>query len=288
LRYAFFSGCVTPQKENTYELSMRKVAEAVGFELVDLKEANCCGFFVEPFDYFAALVLGARDIALIEETGLDAVTLCPACFSHLNRVKSTLVGNDVLKRKVNEALSRGNRKFSGTANIKHFVGLLIQDLGMEKLKETITKPLSNLKVAPHYGCHILRPSQEIKLDNPEDPKLLDALLEITGAKLVDYSEKKLCCGSAAMSVNEGISRKITQAKMESIKKSGADAIVTVCPACHIHFDLTTKGILPGKFDIPVLHYTQLLGLAQGLNPKDLGLFENRVNTEEILKMIGAV
>jgi heterodisulfide reductase subunit B len=285
LKYVFFSGCVTPQKENTYELSMRRIAEKMGIELVDLKEANCCGFFVEPVDYLGSLILGARDIALIEESGLEAVTLCPACFGHLTRVRSTLLQNEELRRKVNEALGEVNKKFVGASNIKHFVSVLIQDVGLEKLKETITKPLNKLKVAPHHGCHILKPSEEIKLDNPEDPKLLDSLIELTGAKLVDYTEKKLCCGSAAMSVNETVSRKITRAKMESIRKSGADVIVTICPACHIHFDLTAPVLLRGEYNIPVLHYTQLLGLAQGLTPQEVGLYENRVPVDDILGLL---
>ena len=285
MKYLFFSGCVTPQKENMYELSLRKVSQKIGIELIDLDRTNCCGFFVEPVDYQASVVLGARNLAIMDEQGLDAVTPSPACFGHLTRVRSTLLENDELRKTVNQELKEVGKTFVGSSRMKHFMGVLVQDVGIERIKTTMSRPLSKLKVAPHYGCHLLKPSSEVHLDNPEDPKLLDSLIEATGTECLDYSEKGLCCGSSAMNVDRNLSTKITKTKMDSVEKSGADAIVTVCPACHVHFDLTANAILKEKHDIPVLHYTQLLGLAQGFSPQELGLYENRVPVDKILELI---
>lgn len=286
MKYAYFSGCVTPQKENAYDLSVRKVAQRLGIELVDVENSNCCGFFIEPVDYKASIILAARNLSLFEKMGMNAITPCSACFGHLNRVKSILLENAELKESVNESLSRVGLAFVGLSKVSHFVGALLQDVGIEKIKNSISKPLTKLKVAPHYGCHILKPSEDIKLDNPEDPKLLDSMIQLTGAQCVDYPEKKLCCGSSAFNINESLSLKITETKLDSIQKSGADAIVTVCPACHVHFDLTARALLKEKCNLPILHYTQLLGLAQGFDPQELGLFENRVPVDKILELIG--
>ena len=285
LKYAFFSGCVTPQKENSYELSIRKVCQKLGIDLVDLEKTNCCGFFVEPVDYQASVIFGARNLAIMDETSLDAVTPCSACFGHLTRVRSLLLENEELRNTVNRALKEINKTFTGSAKIKHIVGMLLQDVGIEKIKDSVSKPLNKLRIAPHYGCHILKPSDELHLDNPEDPKLLDSLIEATGAECVDYSEKKLCCGSSAMNVDQKLATKIIETKLDSIKNSGADAIVTVCPACHVQFDLTAYGLLREKSNLPILHYTQLLGLAQGWGPQELGLYENRVSVDRLLEIL---
>ncbi len=286
MKYVFFQGCTTPQKENAYELSMRKVASKLDIELVALEEQNCCGFFVEPVDHLNATIMAARDLALFDASGLNAVTPCPACYGQLNRVKKELLADKKLYDQVNCILKGINRKFTGTSEIKHFMNVLIDEVGMEKIKASIVKPLNNLRVAPHYGCHILKPSYEVNTDNPEDPQLLDSLIAVTGAKVVDYGEKKLCCGQSAGGVDEELSLNLGKAKLKSIKKAGADAMVTVCPACHMQFDLVAGAKLR-DLAIPVLHYTQLLGLAQGLSPNELGLSENRVSTDNIVEMIGA-
>jgi heterodisulfide reductase subunit B2 len=285
MKYLFFQGCTTPSKENAYELSMRKVASKLGIELVALKEENCCGFFVEPIDHMSAVVMAARDLALFDAAGLDAVTPCPACFGQLTRVRDELLADKKLAEEVNAILKTSNLKFTGAQKIKHFMNVLLDEVGTEKIKGSIVKPLDKLVVAPHWGCHILKPSYEVNTDNPEDPKLLEELITITGAKIAEYDEKKTCCGGSAMNVDEKLSLKITQAKLKSIKKTSAKALVTVCPACHMQFDLVAGAKLRAD-SLPALHYTQLLGLAQGFSVQDLGLNENRVDTSSIQELLG--
>ncbi len=283
MKYLFYQGCTTPQKENAYEVSFRKIASKLDIELVPLEEQNCCGFFVNPVDHFASLIMAARNLALFDAAGLDAITPCPACFGHLTKVRNELLADKKLADEVNEILQKYGKKFTGVQKIRHLVNVLIDEIGMEKIKATITRPLANLKVAPHYGCHVLKPSYEVNTDDPENPELLDALVAVTGAKILDYSEKKLCCGSTVANADEALSIQMTKTKLESVRKAGADAIVTLCPACHMQLDLVAGAKLR-EISLPVLHYTQLLGLAQGFSAEELAFGENRIDTERVVEL----
>ena len=288
MKYNYFAGCVVPQKENAYELSARKVAEKFGIEFAELAGSSCCGFFVDAVDHSAATILAARNLSLAEENGHDLLTLCTACYGHLTRVRTSLLSDSRLLDDVNKILGEVNRKIEKPPQVKHFTKALLEDVGLEKIRGAIKRPLSMLKVAPHYGCHILKPSDDMQLDNPENPKVLDSLTEVTGAECLNYTEKKLCCGAPVLGVDEKLSLTIAEEKLRSIKKTGADAIVTMCPFCHLQFDLNQSAIgqqFAEEFNIPVLHYTQLLGLALGLTPDELGICENRVPVDKILESL---
>ncbi len=288
LKYLLFSGCSIPQKENAYELSARKVSDKLGIELVDFKGVNCCGFFLESIDHLSAQVLAARDLCLAEEAGLDIVTLCTGCFAHLTKTRTHLLEDDKLRDRVNKILKKGNREFKGSSNVKHFTQILLDEIGPEKIMETITKPLNNLKVVAHWGCHILKPSDQLHVDNPENPERLNSLIKLTKAEFVPYMEEKLCCGAPVLGVDEKLSLQILRKKLASIQKVKADAIITICPFCHIHLDLNQLSIeetFSEIYEIPVLHYTQLLGLAQGFSPEELGSYENRIPVDDLLEKI---
>ncbi|MFQ5836263.1 MAG: CoB--CoM heterodisulfide reductase iron-sulfur subunit B family protein [Candidatus Bathyarchaeia archaeon] len=287
LKYAFFSGCVIPQKENAYELSARKVAEKLEIQLVDLKGASCCGLFLGSVDFLSGVVLAARNLCLAEENGYDLMVLCNGCFGHLTRVRWELQKNQNLLSSVNEILKEINKNYSGSSEVKHFVQVLL-DIGVQKIKDTVVKPLSKLSVAPFYGCHILKPSDEIQFDNPENPKMLNSLIQVTGAKCVEYMERKLCCGGPVAGINEKLSFSITRQILKSVQRAEADLIVTNCPFCHLQFDLNQmaiEGEFSEEYQIPVLHYPQLLGLAQGFSPEELGMDENRVPVDKILSIL---
>ncbi len=288
MKYAYFPGCVTPLRENSYELSARRVLEKLGVELVELEGANCCGFFLDAVDHLSSIVLAARNLCLAEDIGCHIITLCPTCSGHFTRVKAELSENPKLMNDVNRVLSSVNRRFIGSSEVKHIARVLVEDVGVEAIKKTVTKPLTRLRVAPHYGCHIMKPSTEIRFDSPENPRLLDSLIEATGVKCVNYMEKRMCCGAPVMGVDLKLSIEVVREKLRSIKKEKADAIVTICPFCHTQFDLNQSRIeeeYGETYEIPVLHYTQLLGLAQGYEPDDLGLYENRVMVDDLLSLI---
>jgi len=288
MKYAFFPGCVGPLRENAYELSARKVIAKLDIELTELNGASCCGFFLDAIDHLSSSVLAARNLSLAEEKKCDLLTICPTCSGHLTRVRNELLEDPNVNSNVNAVLEKINKKFLGSSNVKHLARALVEDVGIDKLKGTITRPLKQLRVAPHYGCHIMKPSVEIKFDSPENPELLDALVDATGVQRIDYVEKRLCCGAPVMGPDEKLSLEILREKLESIQKAEVDAIVTICPFCHTHFDLNqarTKELFGETYRIPVLHFTQLLGLAQGFTPDELGLYENRVPVDGLLSLI---
>lgn len=288
LKYLLFSGCSIPQKENAYELSARKVAEKLGIEFVDFPEANCCGFFLESVDHTSAQVLAARDLSLAEQAGLDIVTLCTGCFGHLTKTRKHLLEDSELRDEVNGILKKGNREFKGSSEVKHFMQVLLKDIGIEKIMSTITRPLDKLKVVAHWGCHIVKPSDQLHLDNPENPEQLNSLIRLTKAEFVHYMEEKLCCGAPVLGVDEKLALKILREKLASVQRVQADAIITICPFCHIHFDLnqiSLEDAFSEIYEIPVLHYTQLLGLAQGISPDELGSYENRTPVDVLLEKL---
>ena len=208
----------------------------------------------------------------------------------MTKTRKELLENSTLKGEVNTILGRADRRFEGSSEAKHITKVLLEDLGINRIKQSIVKPLERLRVAAHYGCHIVKPSDKLCFDNPEDPKLLDSLIESSGVTLVDYAEKKLCCGAPLMGVDEKTSLDMLRTKMKSIQEKQIDAIVTICPFCHTHLDLNQARIMEDKGNdnapmIPVLHFTQVLGLAQGYKPQELGLDENRISADSVLELI---
>jgi len=279
---------VIPHKENSYELSARKVAERLGIQLVDLKGANCCGLNLGPIDYLTSVVLAARDLSLAEETGCDLVTLCNGCFGHLTKVRGELLRNQELRESVNTILNEVHREFKGRCEVRHFVQVLLRDVGVSKIREMVTRSMKGLRVAPYYGCHIVKPSDEIGFENPEETTLLDSLVKATGVKCVVFIGKNACCGAPIVGVDEKLSLKIARDKLIHIKKADAEAVVTICPFCHLQLDLNQLAVeeeFSETYQIPVLHYTQLLGLALGFAPDELGLSENRVPIDHVLSIL---
>jgi heterodisulfide reductase subunit B len=179
-------------------------------------------------------------------------------------------------------------EFKGTIEVKHLVYALAEDVGFEKIKNAVKKPLTNLHVAQHGGCHIVRPKNLIEKDDPENPKLLKELIALTGAKCLDYMDEAECCGNPIIGVNEIIPFKMAKEKLDHITAVGAQALITVCPFCHMMFDMNQPRVeraFNEKFGLPVLHYPQLLGLAMGFPPEELALNELRVKPTELLSQV---
>ena len=287
LKYSFFPGCVTPLRLNNYELATRNLAKTLGIELLEMEGAGCCGATViKSLDYGSWLTIAARNICIAEEKGANILTLCPTCSGTLGTVNETLRQNAKLRNTVNKALRKVGKKFKGTLEIRHMVRALVEDVGLENVKSGVKMPFKGLRVVAHYGCHLVKPSEYVKFDDPEIPKSLDELINLTGAESVDYVGKEKCCGAPLMAVDEDLSRFIGREKLLNMKKAKADAIVTVCPFCHIMLNSNQQLIeetFGEKYEIPVLHYPQLLGLSMGLTPEQVGLQENGRNANSILK-----
>ncbi|MFB0562596.1 MAG: CoB--CoM heterodisulfide reductase iron-sulfur subunit B family protein [Candidatus Lokiarchaeia archaeon] len=287
MNYAFFTGCLSPSRIPSYELATRKVAEKLGIEIVDLEGANCCGYYLMALDHLSAMALSVRNLSLAESLGLDILTICTGCFSTLNEVNNTFKDNEKERAEIKKLLKTIGRKYEGKVEVKHLAKVLLDDIGLEKIRESIVRPLQGLKVAIHPGCHLVRPSEHLHFGNPEDTDVLRDLIRVTGAEVVEYPDEMACCGFVIFGVDKDASLNIAGEKLRSIKSSDADIMVTFCGFCTLMFDRNQPIIekfLSENYNIPVLLYPQLLGLALGLEPEELGINENRVKPKVVLEM----
>ncbi|MEM1586035.1 MAG: CoB--CoM heterodisulfide reductase iron-sulfur subunit B family protein [Candidatus Bathyarchaeia archaeon] len=287
-KYLFYLGCAIPYRVSSYEISARKVLSRLGVELAEMPEFNCCGLPLEPLSHELMLILSARNLAVAEQTGLNILTLCPGCAGTLKKTNKILKGDKTLREEINKHLKEAGLEFKGSINVKHISQALIEDIGLDRIKKAVTRPLKNLRVAGHSGCHLSRPKKYIEFEDPEDPKVLKTLISVTGAKPIEYMGETECCGSTIAAIDDKISLSLAREKLLHVKDSEADALVTVCPACHIMYDANqtrVEKIFGEKYGIPVLHYTQLLGLAMGMQPEELGFDELRVKPIKVLEKV---
>jgi len=278
MKYALYTGCTA--KESTPELlkSTLAVAEVLGIEIEILNEASCCGAsHLQDFDEFLALTLNARNICLAEKRGLKLVTLCNTCQLMLEETKRKLDSDEKLKEKVNEKLKEVGYEYKGTSKVQHFLYAILEDIGLEEISKHVKKPL-NSKVAPFYGCHIIRPSKTHDGDNlnenPFKPNAIESLIKVLLGEPVDYSTKIKCCGFHVDLQNTPVSEKLTASALVDAKENGAEIMVTPCPLCHLNLDVKQRSALKKvnkNFKMPVLHLPQLLGLAFGIEKEKLGL-----------------
>ncbi len=287
-KYLMFLGCAIPYRVAAFEISARKVLGKLGVELSEMPEFNCCGLPLDPVSHEMMLILAARNLALAEREGLNIITLCPGCAGTLKKVNKMLKEDEDLRNKINKHLKEADLKFKGTVDAKHLLQVLIEDVGLEKIKQSITKPLTMLKVAEHNGCHILRPKEFIGFDDPEDPKTLKTLIEATGATCLDYLDETECCGAPSVGVSDKVALQLARDKLNHVKVVNAEAMITICPFCHIMYDtneLRIEKMFNETYGIPILHYPQLLGLAMGMTPEELALNELRVDVSKMLKKL---
>ncbi len=290
MKYALFLGCTVPARARNYELSARAVAKKLGIQLVDIEDFSCCGFPIKSLNTEATLLMAARNLCLAQEQGLDILTLCSACTGVLTETQEKLERKET-RDKVNKDLSKIGKQYQGRVKVRHIARVLFEEVTLDKIRPYVTKQLSNLKVAPHYGCHYLKPSHLYDdFDEPEDPRSLHELISVTGAIPVDYEDLKACCGGGVLAVNEELALSLAGDKLNHISKDSADAMVLVCPFCSVMYDDNQRKIGESQkkeYNLPILYYTQLLGLAIGLDPrKEIGLQFNRVKARELLSKIG--
>jgi len=288
-KYLMFLGCAIPYRVSAYEISARKILQKLGVELVEMPEFNCCGLPMDPVSHEMMLILAARNLALAEQKGLNILALCPGCAGTLKKVNKMLKEDKALREEINRHLKEAGLEFKGTVEARHLMQALIEDVGLEKIKKAVVKPLTALKVAEHNGCHILRPKEFIGFDDPEDPKTLKTLIEATGATCLDYMDETECCGAPSVGVNDKIALQLARDKLNHIKSVEAQALITICPFCHIMYDtneLRIEKMFTETYGIPVLHYPQLLGLAMGIPPEELAFNDLRVDASKIIEQVG--
>ncbi len=295
LKYAYFPGCVAQGACWELYQSTQALAQALGIELIELKKASCCGSgtFKEDSQLLEDTV-NARNIALAEELNLPLLTHCSTCQGVIGRVDERLKdrqeSNPAYIQQVNDLLKKeGCSPYRGTTEVRHLLWALVGDYGLETLAQQVVHKLAGLKCAAFYGCYLLRVQAHIPFDDPYDPQSMEKVFRAVGATPVYYRGRTLCCGWPLSSY--ATEQAFTMAGMhirEAIAQ-GADCIVTPCPLCHLNLDSRqpeVEKVIGQKLNLPILHLSQLVALALGVNPQALGLNRHIVSTRPVLKKLG--
>jgi heterodisulfide reductase subunit B len=270
-KLSLFLGCIVPNRYPGIEKATKLCLERLGVDVCDLPGASCCpapGLF-KSFDKATWLSLASRNIVLSERMGRDILTVCNGCYGSLADANMELKKDPEMRARTNDCLKGIGMEYKGTIEVRHIIEFLYKEFGPQKLKDYIARPL-DLKVALHYGCHLIKPSKERNLGETECPIFFDELVEATGTKSLDYTDKMMCCGAGGgvRSGNVAVSLEMLERKLSCIRQAGADCIVNACPFCHLQFDrgqLAVNERFGTDYSIPVLHYSQLLGLAMGFS-----------------------
>lgn len=282
MNYAFFVGCTSATREINYELSAKAVLEELGVDIEYIDGQSCCGLPLRYISPESWLILASRNLALAEDMNMPILVLCSGCYKSFKEALNLLSKPEV-KRQVNEKLSIEGLTVRDPPKVLHIAELLHDHYGADNLSTKIRRRLG-LKIALHPGCHIARPMDVINFDDPEMPLKLERLIEVTGCTSISYRTKRECCGATLAGVDEEASKQLVARKIRDVKDK-ADALVTFCPICHASYDAIQKAALRQEEQIPVLHYTQLLGLALMIPIEKLGLNYNRVNVKPLLEKL---
>ena len=288
-RYAFFPGCMIPARYPQMEFCIRETLPKFGIEIVDLKGASCCPdpIYFKSKDKLAWLAVAARNLTLAEDLGVELFTCCSGCTATLSEAWHLLEDRE-LRSRVNRRLARIGREYQGKTRVRHVVTLLRDDVGMDAIRETVTRPLQGLKVAIHYGCHLLKPSRVMKVDDPNNPQIMEELVRAIGGQPVRHRNWYLCCGKGCQ--DEDIPANMMCDLLTSVHEENADLLCLICPTCFGQFDHGQFKI--GKqfdrdFHTPATYFFQLLAFAQGVPYDRLG-FERFRFKPECLRSIEAL
>jgi len=289
MRYSLYLGCTAPVRALNYEKAARKVATRLDIELVDINDFACCGFPVKSVNSEAALLMAARNLALAEQQGVDVCALCSSCTGTLAEANRTLCADPALLERTNHDLKETTGlEYGGGVRVRHFVRVLYEEIGLDRIRRSVRVDLSSLRLAAHYGCHYLKPTEaHDHFDDPEDPTSLDELIEATGARSIHYEGRDQCCGGGILGADEQVALALPRLKLSRVVASGADALVIVCPFCDIMYELQQRRIeklYDARYNLPVVFYPQLLGLAMGLSADDVGLPLNRVKSRTLMSL----
>ena len=284
-----YLGCTVPVRNLNYEAATRAVAERLGIKLTDHEAFGCCGFPLKSGDSEDTLVAAGRNLALADAQGLEICTLCNACSITLAETAHRLDHDPEAKERVNKRLASVGLKYEGPVRVRHFMRLLWEEVGLEGIKAAVTRPLDNVSLAPHYGCHYLRPSELTEgFETPENPHTMAEMIRALGAEVVEYPTLTECCGGGVLGASEEIANAMALLKLKDVGAAGAHAMVLVCPFCNVMYEGQQKKILKSAgidLKVPVVYYPQVLGLSLGLSSKELGFKLNRVKPKSLLKIV---
>ncbi len=286
LRYAYFTGCVAKGSCPELHRSTVELAKKLGIELWEMTGAACCGAgVIHDENPELQMALNARTFAMAEQQGMDIVNICSTCQQNLGQDAKALRDNPDLRAHINGILAETGLQYNGTVQVKNLLWALVGDYGLDQLARQVTNPLTGLRVASYYGCQLLRPVDETGFEDPDNPTSFDHLVEAIGGTPVDYAGKTRCCGFHILTVNENTSTKMAVKRLEEASDADADIMVTPCPLCHISLDAyqpRAKQLHDSPVTMPIVHLSQLVGLACGIDPGNLQLNRLMVSPQRAL------
>lgn len=292
MKFAFFPGCVSKGGCPELYQSIMEVYPRLGLELEEMTTASCTGAGVlQEKDRKLGDVLNARTFALAEQSGLPIMTICSTCQGVMSQANHRLTTDPPYLAAINEILGEEGLTYRGTTQIRHFVWILLEELGEQGIRQRVRRPLKNLRAAPFYGCYLQRPSEALGFqDQPDRARSLELIMSWLGVEVVDFPGKTRCCGFPLLTINEKNSLRMVANHTLDAKRHGADILVTPCPLCHLNLDgLQSRAARQQQVDIdlPIWHLPQLLGLAMGMEAKRLGLTRHLVSTQRVLDKLGS-
>lgn len=273
MKYAYYPGCSLEKTQRGYDASVREVFKTLDQELIEIDDWNCCGATVYmSVKETVSLAVSSRNLALAEKMGMDIMAPCSSCFTVLSKTNRVLNEIPEMHKDVNEALADGGLSYSGKTSVRHPLNVLMNDVGIDAILKKQKQSLNGLKIAPYYGCQIVRPDKTF--DNHENPVLMDRLFRKCGGEMVYFPMKVRCCGGMLMTTFEETALKLNKELLACAQDNGADVIVTTCPLCHFNLESYQDRInkkFNTHFNTPILYFTQLLGIVLGLPSKTIGL-----------------
>lgn len=289
LKYALYPGCAAKGATPELYQSALAVIGRLNIHVVELTASACCGAgVVTEADPDAALALNARTFAQAERLGLDVMTICGTCQGVMGAANKRLMQDRALLARMNSLLKPEGLAYKGTVRVKHLLWIIVREIGLDELRRQVRVPFHSFRVAPFYGCYILRPSWDVGFEDPENPASLEKVIQAVGGESVAYAGRTKCCGFPIILEKEAIAVAMAGTNMKEAKDGGADLMVTPCPLCHMSLDIYQEraGTAVGaRLDLPILHLPQFIGLAMGIPAKDLGLERHLISVDSITRRL---
>lgn len=286
MKYAYYPGCSAESTAQDHHASILEVAKALGIHMVEPKGWTCCGSTpAHHTSRLLSIALPAANLLKVQEMGMDMVVSCAACYNRMKAANYEINTNPQIKKQVTQSLGK---VYNGNVKVRHFIEILLEDIGIDKLKYLFSNSLNNFKVANYYGCLLVRPPEVTNFDDPENPTSMDRLVEAMGGVGLDWPHKVECCGGGFALSRPDIVVELSDGILGMAEAVGAQCISVACPMCQVNLDLRQKDINKNKgknYNIPVVYITQLLGLCLGISPKKLGMRKCIVSPESIINAL---
>lgn len=288
MKLAYYPGCSLESSAIEYHLSTKKSAEILGVDLVEIEDWSCCGATsAHNTNKLLSLALPARNLAIAEKNGLNVMAPCAACYNRFRNTEHAVREDSEVREKIEQIIDMDYSASNKTISVLEW---LVEDIGIDKIKEKVTRPLEGMKVASYYGCLLVRPQAHTGFDDVEDPQSMDNIVKALGATSVDWSYKSECCGASLATSRPDIGNKMIYDVLKNAKDSGAECIVTACPLCMMNLDMRQAGAekaFQDKIDLPIYYVTELLAIAAGVTPNEVGVNKHFVEANNYLNKLAA-